>query len=194
MKYELPQLPYGASALEPIISSDTINYHYGKHEQGYIDNLNSLIHNTEYDDMPLENIIRKSSGALFNNASQVWNHIFYFHSFSPFGGGEPVGALRLAIEDEFETINDFKRDFVQAGMKIFGSGWVWLSKNKEGYLFLTAGQNAENPLTDGLIPLLCFDVWEHAYYLDYKNMREEYLFKLWDVVDWKVIESRYIDC
>lgn len=194
MKYELPQLPYSASALEPIISSETIKFHYGKHEQAYIDNLNNLIPFTEYEDMQLEDIIRNSSGALFNNASQVWNHIFYFRSFSPFGGGEPMGALRLAIEDEFETIEAFKRDFVQAGVKLFGSGWVWLSKDKDGYLFLTSGQNAENPLTDGLTPLLCFDVWEHAYYLDYQNRREEHLFKLWDLVDWKIIECRYLEC
>lgn len=192
MVYELPKLPYEMGDLAPVISKETVHYHYGKHEQAYIDNLNKLIHGTEFENMPLEDIIKKSSGPLFNNASQAWNHIFYFFSFIPEGGGEPGGALRLAIEDQFESIDNFKKEFEEAGAKLFGSGWVWLSKDKDGKLFITQGSNAGNPMTEGLTPILCFDVWEHAYYLDYQNRRVEYLHKLWDIVDWDIVESRYL--
>lgn len=192
MVYELPKLPYEMGDLAPVISKETVHYHYGKHEQAYIDNLNKLIHGTEYENMPLEDIIKKSSGPLFNNASQAWNHIFYFFSFIPEGGGEPGGALRLALEDQFESIDNFKKEFEETGAKLFGSGWVWLSKDKDGKLFITQGGNAGNPMTEGLTPILCFDVWEHAYYLDYQNRRVEYLHKLWDIVDWDIVESRYL--
>lgn len=191
MKYEQPNLPYAADALEPVISQDTINCHYGKHEKAYIDNLNKLISGTKYENMELEDVIRLSDGALFNNASQAWNHIFYFFSFSPNGGGEPSGELSAAINNQFGSFETFKQAFEEAGVKLFGSGWVWLSKDGEGKLFITQGTNASNPLTQGLTPLLCFDVWEHAYYLDYQNRRAEALHKLWDIVDWTVIESRY---
>lgn len=191
MKYEQPNLPYAADALEPVISQDTINYHYGKHEKAYIDNLNKLISGTKYENMELEDVIRLSDGALFNNASQAWNHIFYFFSFSPDGGGNPTGELSAAINNQFGSFEAFKSAFEEAGVKLFGSGWVWLSKDGNGKLFITQGSNATNPLTQGLTPLLCFDVWEHAYYLDYQNRRAEALHKLWDIVDWSVIESRY---
>lgn len=191
MKYEQPNLPYAADALEPAISQDTINYHYGKHEKAYIDNLNKLISGTKYENMELEDVIRLSDGALFNNASQAWNHIFYFFSFSPDGGGNPTGELSAAINYQFGSFEAFKSAFEEAGVKLFGSGWVWLSKDGNGKLFITQGSNAANPLTQGLTPLLCFDVWEHAYYLDYQNRRTEALHKLWDIVDWSVIESRY---
>lgn len=191
MKYEQPNLPYAADALEPVISQDTINYHYGKHEKAYIDNLNKLISGTKYENMELEDVIRLSDGALFNNASQAWNHIFYFFSFSPDGGGNPTGELSAAINNQFGSFEAFKSAFEEAGVKLFGSGWVWLSKDGNGKLFITQGSNAANPLTQGLTPLLCFDVWEHAYYLDYQNRRAEALHKLWDIVDWTVIESRY---
>lgn len=191
MKYEQPNLPYAADALEPVISQDTINYHYGKHEKAYIDNLNKLISGTKYENMELEDVIRLSDGALFNNASQAWNHIFYFFSFSPDGGGNPTGELSAAINYQFGSFEAFKSAFEEAGVKLFGSGWVWLSKDGNGKLFITQGSNAANPLTQGLTPLLCFDVWEHAYYLDYQNRRAEALHKLWDIVDWSVIESRY---
>ncbi|MCC8070933.1 MAG: superoxide dismutase [Bacteroidales bacterium] len=189
--YVQPRLPYANNALEPAISALTVDYHYGKHEKAYIDNLNHLIKGTEYADMELEDIIRESDGALFNNASQAWNHIFYFFSFSPDGGGEPDGELRKAIDLQFGSFEQFKKDFEEAGTKIFGSGWVWLSRDQDGKLFISQKSNAGNPLTDGLTPLLVFDVWEHAYYLDYQNRRAEALHKLWDIVDWDVVSSRF---
>lgn len=189
--YTQPKLPYAPDALAPAISQETVEYHYGKHEKAYIENLNRLIKGTEYEDMELEDIIRSSEGPLFNNASQAWNHIFYFFSFSPDGGGEPEGDLRMAIESQFGSFEKFKADFVQAGAGIFGSGWVWLCKDEEGKLFIIQKQNAGNPLTDGLTPLMVFDVWEHAYYLDYQNRRADALNMLWSIVDWDVISSRY---
>ena len=191
MVYTLPKLPYAPDALAPVISQETVDYHYGKHEKAYIDNLNKLIDGTIYADMPLEDIIRTADGPLFNNASQAWNHIFYFFAFSPEGGGEPEGELRKAIDEQFGSFDDFKKEFEEAGTKIFGSGWVWLSKDNDGKLFITQTSNAGNPLTDGLQPLLVFDVWEHAYYLDYQNRRAEQLHRLWEIVAWSVVESRY---
>lgn len=191
MIYTQPNLPYSEDALQPAISAKTVEFHYGKHEKAYIENLNRLIEGTEFEDMELEEIIRRSSGALFNNASQAWNHIFYFFSFSPDGGGEPEGKLRRAIDEQFGSFEDFKKAFVQAGVGLFGSGWVWLSKDIDGKLFITQGSNAGNPMTDGLTPLLTFDVWEHAYYLDYQNRRADALNALWDIVDWEIVESRY---
>ena len=191
MKYTLPQLPYSNEALEPVISRRTIDFHYGKHEKTYIDNLNALIEGTEFEDLPLEDIIRDAKGALFNNASQAWNHIFYFFSFSPDGGGEPDGELRDAIIKQFGSFEQFKKEFVDAGVKIFGSGWVWLSRDNTGKLFITQESNAGNPLTQGLTPLLTFDVWEHAYYLDYHNRRKDALERMWDIIDWPIVESRY---
>ncbi|MDE6427618.1 MAG: superoxide dismutase [Muribaculaceae bacterium] len=191
MIYVQPELPYDEAALEPVISAKTVHYHYGVHEKAYIDNLNSLIKDTRFEDMELEEIIRESSGPLFNNASQAWNHIFYFFSLNPDGGGEPSGDLRKAVDRDFGSFEKFKEDFVKAGTSLFGSGWVWLSADADGKLFITAESNAGTPLTHGLIPLLTFDVWEHAYYLDYQNRRAEALTKLWDLVDWDVVESRY---
>lgn len=191
MTYEQPTLPYQPDALEPVISRETIDYHYGKHEKAYIDNLNKLIKGTEYEDMDLEEIIRHSDGALYNNAAQAWNHIFYFFTFSPEGNREPTGDLRRAIDRDFGTFDKFKETFEQAGASLFGSGWVWLSRDDDGKLFISQGQNAQNPLKDGLVPLLTFDVWEHAYYIDYKNLRASYLKKLWDIVDWDIVADRY---
>lgn len=191
MKYTQPQLPYANDALEPVISRRTIEFHYGKHEKTYIDNLNALIEGTEFEELPLEEIIRDAKGALFNNASQAWNHIFYFFSFSPDGGGEPDGELRQAIDSQFGSFDNFKKEFVDAGVKLFGSGWVWLSRDNDGKLFITQGQNADNPMVQGLTPILTFDVWEHAYYLDYQNRRKEALERLWDIIDWPIVESRY---
>ena len=189
--YSQPKLPYALDALEPTISPRTISYHWGKHEKAYIDNLNNLIRDTEWEDVPLEDIIRKAEGPLFNNASQAWNHIFYFFSFSPDGGGEPTGGLSEAIIRDFGSFEEFKTLFEKAGAGLFGSGWVWLSQDKDGKLFITQGPNAGNPLTQGLTPILTFDVWEHAYYLDYQNRRADQLHKLWDIVDWDVVSSRY---
>lgn len=191
MTYEKPQLPYANDALEPVISARTIEFHYGKHEQAYIDNLNRLIKGTEFEDAELEDVIAHAKGALFNNASQAWNHIFYFFSFSPDGRREPTGDLRKAIDRDFGSFEQFKEAFVDAGVGLFGSGWVWLSRDETGKLFITQGFNAQNPITDGLMPLLTFDVWEHAYYLDYQNRRADALKKLWDIVDWEIVEGRY---
>ena len=191
MKYTQPDLPYSKDALAPVISAETIDYHYGKHEKAYIDNLNKLIVGTEFEDMELEDVILHATGALYNNAAQAWNHIFYFFSFSPEGGGEPTGALGEAIRTQFGSFDNFKKEFEEAGVKLFGSGWVWLSKDSDGKLFITQEPNGGNPMTSGLTPLLTFDVWEHAYYIDYKNLRGEYLKKLWDIVDWDLVESRF---
>ncbi|MDE7160523.1 MAG: superoxide dismutase [Muribaculaceae bacterium] len=191
MKFEQPRLPYAPDALLPVISPETIAYHYGKHEKAYIDTLNTLIEGTEFADKTLEEIILHSEGKLFNNASQAWNHIFYFFQFSPVGQKEPGGRLRDRIDIEFGGFEEFKRMFEEAGATLFGSGWVWLSSDGDGKLFITQGPNAGNPITSGLKPLLTFDVWEHAYYIDYKNVRAEYLRKLWDIVDWNIIEERY---
>lgn len=191
MKYTKPQLPYAEDALEPVISRRTIEFHYGKHEQAYIDNLNKLIEGTEFAELPLEDVIHDAKGPLFNNASQAWNHIFYFFSFSPDGGGEPEGDLRKAIDRDFGSFENFKKEFVEAGTKLFGSGWVWLSRDNSGRLFITQEGNAGNPITDGLTPILTFDVWEHAYYLDYQNQRADALNALWDIIDWPIVEARY---
>ncbi|MDE6301109.1 MAG: superoxide dismutase [Muribaculaceae bacterium] len=191
MKYEQPELPYSRDALAPAISAETVDYHYGKHEKAYIDNLNRLIKGTEFDDMQLEEIIEKAEGPLFNNASQAWNHIFYFFTFSPDGSREPGGELRKAIDRDFGSFEKFKEAFVEAGVGVFGSGWVWLCADEDGKLLIVQASNAQNPLKDGLQPLLVFDVWEHAYYLDYQNRRADALRALWDIVDWDVVESRY---
>ncbi len=191
MNYNQPELPYAIDALEPAISARTIEFHYGKHEKAYIDNLNRLIKGTEFEDMELEEVIAHAKGPLFNNASQAWNHIFYFFSFSPEGRREPQGDLRKAIDRDFGSFEKFKEAFVDAGVGLFGSGWVWLSRDQQGKLLITQGPNAGNPITEGLTPLLTFDVWEHAYYLDYQNRRADALRQLWDIVDWEVVENRY---
>lgn len=193
MKFTQPRLPYSPDALSPVITPVTIDYHYGKHEKAYIDTLNSLIEGTDYENKPLEEIIRTSEGKLFNQASQAWNHILYFFQFSPDGRREPQGDLKKKIDEQFGSFDDFKKKFQEAGATLFGSGWVWLSTDANGSLFITQGSNAVNPLTDGLTPILTFDVWEHAYYLDYQNRRPEYLSKLWDIVDWEIIENRYAE-
>lgn len=191
MKFTKPRLPYGRSDLEPIISATTIDYHYGKHEQAYIDNLNKLIEGTKFEDSSLESIIRESDGPLFNNASQAWNHIFYFFQFAPEGLKEPAGKLGDRIVEQFGSFDEFKKKFEEAGVSLFGSGWVWLSADADGKLYITQGKNAENPMTQNLRPLMVFDVWEHAYYLDYQNRRADYLKRLWDIVDWDIVGIRY---
>ncbi len=191
MKFSQPRLPYSIDALAPVISPMTIDYHYGKHEKAYIDTLNALIEGTPFEDMTLEEIIVKSDGKLFNNASQAWNHIFYFFQFDPNGLKEPTSKLRDKINEQFGSFEEFKAKFEEAGTTLFGSGWVWLSADSKGTLFITQGKNASNPLTEGLKPIMVFDVWEHAYYLDYQNRRAEYLKKLWDIVDWDIISVRY---
>ena len=191
MKFTQPKLPYAQDALAPIISPTTIEYHYGKQEKAYIDTLNKLIEGTEYENMALEDIIVKSDGKLFNNASQAWNHIFYFFQFSPDGFKEPSGKLREQIDSQFGSLDEFKKQFEEAGVGVFGSGYVWLAADKNGKLFILQSKNAENPMTQGLKPIMTFDVWEHAYYLDYQNLRASYLHRIWDIVDWSIIEMRY---
>lgn len=191
MKYVQPELPYSLDALAPAISARTVDFHYNKHEKAYIDNLNRLIKGTEYDDMDLEEVIVSAKGPLYNNAAQAWNHIFYFFSFSPDGPREPSGELRHAIDRDFGSFARFKETFEEAGVGLFGSGWVWLSRDRDGKLIVTQGANASNPMTDGLEPLLAFDIWEHAYYLDYQNRRTDALKALWNIVDWDVVEGRY---
>lgn len=191
MKITQPRLPYAPDALEPVISAVTIDYHYGKHEKAYIDTTNALIENSPFSEMTLEEIICKSEGKLYNNAAQAWNHLFYFFQFSPEGLKEPTNKLREKIEEQFESVDAFKKKFEEAGATLFGSGWVWLSTDDKGTLFITQGGNASNPMTQGLKPIMTFDVWEHAYYLDYQNRRADYLHSLWDIVDWDVISRRY---
>ena len=190
-QFTLPQLPYAANALEPVISKQTIDFHYGKHLQAYINNLNRLIAGTEFEDADLETIIKKSEGPIFNNAAQTWNHTLYFNTFSPDAHRQPEGKLLQAIEREWGSYENFKKEFMAAGNAIFGSGWVWLAKTPEGKLLIQQEGNAGNPLTKGYIPLLGIDVWEHSYYLDYQNRRADHLEALWSIIDWKTIEARY---
>ena len=191
MKFELPKLPYAQDSLEPAISKETMSYHYGKHLQTYIDNLNKLIEGSEFAKMPLEEIIKKSDGGIFNNAAQTFNHTFYFETFSPNGEKAPKGKLARAIEKKWGSFDAFKEEFSAAAVSLFGSGWAWLSKDSNGEPVITKESNAGCPLTSGLVPLLTIDVWEHAYYLDCQNRRAEYVKKIWEIIDWAVVEKRF---
>lgn len=191
MTREMPKLPYANNALEPHISKETIDYHYGKHLQAYVDNLNKLIPGTQFENAALEEIIKKADGGIFNNGAQVWNHTFYFETFSPAPQKEPKGALKEAIDKEWGSFDKFKEEFSKAGMGQFGSGWAWLVKDKDGKLRIVTTPNAGNPLRDGLTPLMTMDVWEHAYYIDYRNRRADSIKATWEVIDWKKVESRY---
>ena len=191
MKFELVKLPYAADALEPVISKQTIEFHHGKHLQTYVNNLNNLIQGTKFENADLETIVKESDGAIFNNAGQTLNHNLYFLQFSPKGGGQPSGKLADAINAAFGSFENFQKEFEAAGVGLFGSGWVWLAADKDGKLSISKEGNAGNPLTKGLKPILCFDVWEHAYYLDYQNRRADHLKALWNIVDWRAVESRY---
>ncbi|MCF8332314.1 MAG: superoxide dismutase [Bacteroidales bacterium] len=191
MKHELPNLPYAKDALEPYISKTTLEYHYGKHHQKYVDNLNNLIPGTEFENAELEEIIKKADGGIFNNGAQVWNHTFYWNCMSSNGGGEPDGELAEAINRDFGSFDAFKEAFSKAAATLFGSGWAWLSKDEHGKLHITQGQNAKNPLRDGLTPLLTCDVWEHAFYLDKQNKKPAYIEDFFKIVDWKKVSGRY---
>jgi len=191
MKFTLPELPYAHNALEPIISERTISFHYGKHHQTYVNNLNGLVVGTEFENSDLESIVKKSEGPMFNNAAQIWNHTFYFLSLTPNKGSLPGDKLVKAINDGWDSLENFKVEFNKAAVAVFGSGWAWLVKDAEGKLSIVKESNAGNPITRGLIPLLTFDVWEHAYYLDYQNRRADYVAALWDLVDWKIVSERY---
>lgn len=192
MSYSMPQLPYANDALEPIISQETINYHYGKHLQTYVNNLNSLVPNTPYAGKTVEEIvITAPDGAIFNNAGQVLNHTLYFQQFTPAPTQlEPKGKLAEAIKRDFGNFENFKDQMTQAATTLFGSGWAWLAMDKDGNLSIIKEANGSNPLRHGMKPLLGFDVWEHAYYLDYQNRRTDHLANLWKIIDWQVIENR----
>ena len=192
MKHELPQLPYAEDALEPHISRETIQYHYGKHHKTYVDKLNGLIPDTEFENKSLEEIIKTSSGGVFNNAAQVWNHTFYWHCLSPSGGGEPEGELLAAINDSFGSVEKFKEAMSTSAVNNFGSGWTWLVKKAEGTLAIENTSNAATPLTEnGMSPLLTVDVWEHAYYIDYRNVRPDYLAAFWSLVNWEFVATNF---
>jgi len=191
MKFSLPELPYAHNALEPVISEKTISFHYGKHHQTYVNNLNGMVGGTEFENADLETIVKKSEGPMFNNAAQIWNHTFYFLALTPNKGSVPGDKLAKAIEVAFGSLDDLKAEFNKAAVSVFGSGWAWLVKDAEGRLSIVKESNAGNPITRGLTPVLTFDVWEHAYYLDYQNRRADYVAALWDLVDWKVVSARY---
>ncbi|CAM3793921.1 superoxide dismutase [Fe] [Xenorhabdus thuongxuanensis] len=189
MSFELPALPYAKDALEPHISAETLEYHYGKHHNAYVVNLNNLIKDTEFAGKSLEEIIKTSEGGIFNNAAQVWNHTFYWHSLSPNGGGEPTGKVADAINTAFGSFAEFKQQFTDAALKNFGSGWTWLVKKTDGTLAIVNTSNAATSLTGEDKPVLTVDVWEHAYYIDYRNARPQYLEHFWALVNWKFVEE-----
>lgn len=191
-KFELMALPYAPEALEPVISKQTLEFHYGKHLAGYVNNLNGLLEESPLAGLPLEEIVCKATGGIQNNAGQILNHNLYFGQFAaPKADNRPVGKLAEAIKRDFGTFEAFKDEFQKKGTTLFGSGWVWLSADKDGKLIITQETNAANPIQKGLKPLLTFDVWEHAYYLDYQNRRPDHLAALWQIIDWNVIENRY---
>lgn len=191
MTYELPALPYAQNALEPVISEETIGYHYGKHHQTYVTNLNNLVPGTEFEGKPLEEIIMNSSAGIFNNAAQVWNHTFYWNCLSPNGGGEPSGELAEAINSAFGSFDEFKKQFSTSAATNFGSGWTWLVKNSDGSIEIFNTSNAGCPMTDGKTALLTVDVWEHAYYVDYRNARPQYLEEIWKLINWDFVSSNF---
>ncbi len=189
MTHYLPELPYSKKALWPIISEETLEFHYGKHHMGYINNLNNLIPGTPYEDMSLEDIIKNSSGAIFNNAAQTLNHTFYWNCLSP-SESFPSDELTRKINDNFGRFEDFKSDFIKSAVSNFGSGWTWLVSNENGVLSIVNTQNAQTPITSNLKPLLVVDVWEHAYYIDYRNARQRYLDEIFKIINWEFVSSK----
>ncbi len=189
MAFELPALPYAKNALAPHISEETIEFHYGKHHKTYVDKLNGLIPGTEFEGKSLEDIIKSSSGPVFNNAAQVWNHTFYWHCLSPEGGNAPTGAVADAINTAFGSFEEFKKQFNDKAVNNFGSSWTWLVKNASGQLEIVNTSNAGTPMTAGHTALLTVDLWEHAYYIDYRNVRPNYLEAFWKLVNWKFVEE-----
>src|SRR5215207_5636250 len=190
MKHSLPELPYPKEALQPHISKETLEFHHGKHHRAYVDKLNELIAGTEFENAALPDIVLRASGPLFNNAAQAWNHAFYWQCMSPAGGGEPRGELAAAINSAFGSFAGFKEKFSKLAEGAFGSGWAWLVRDKDGTLAIASTGNAKNPLTDGQTPLLTCDVWEHAYYIDYRNARPAYVKAFWNVVNWDFAASK----
>jgi superoxide dismutase, Fe-Mn family len=191
MSFELPKLPYALNALEPYMSQRTLEFHYGKHHQAYVNNLNNLVVGTKFENASLETIVLEAEGAVFNNSAQIWNHTFYFMALSPKGGGEPAGDLGHAIKRTFGSYSTFKENFTKASATLFGSGWAWLVKRTDGSLDIIQESNAGNPLRKGFTPILTCDVWEHAYYLDYQNRRPDYIEAFWKVIDWDIVEKRF---
>ncbi|MEN8118698.1 MAG: superoxide dismutase [Bacteroidota bacterium] len=191
MAFSLPKLPYAADALEPYISEKTLEFHYGKHHQAYVNNVNNLVVGTEFENATLEEIVKKAKGGIFNNGAQVWNHTFYFMQFSPDGCKEPKDELKAAIEAKFGSVEAFKEAFSKAAATLFGSGWAWLVADENGELEIVQTSNAGNPMRDGEKPLMTCDVWEHAYYIDKKNARPKYIEDFWKIMDWKVVSERF---
>jgi Fe-Mn family superoxide dismutase len=191
MEHTLPQLPYALDALSPFISKETLEFHYGKHHQTYVTNLNNLIKGTEFENASLEEIVKKSSGGVFNNAAQVWNHTFYWNSMKPNGGGTPTGALADAINAKWGSFDKFKEEFTKCAVGTFGSGWAWLVKKADGTLDLVSTSNAATPVTTDVTPLMTCDVWEHAYYIDTRNARPKYLENFWNVVNWDFASKNF---
>jgi Fe-Mn family superoxide dismutase len=188
MKHELPPLPFAKNALEPHMSAETLEYHYGKHHQTYVDNLNKLVPGTEYENLPIVDIVKKApAGGVFNNAAQVWNHTFFWNCLAPNAGGAPTGKVADAINQAFGSFDAFKEKFSTSAATNFGSGWTWLVKNAQGGLELVNTSNASNPMTEGKTPLLTCDVWEHAYYIDYRNARVKFLEHFWNIVNWDFV-------
>ena len=191
MEHKLPDLPYPKNALTPHISAETIEYHYGKHHAAYVNNLNNMIGGTEFERASLEDIILKSSGGVFNNAAQIWNHTFYWNCLKAEGGGAPTGPLAESIKATFGSFEDFKKEFSQKAVTLFGSGWTWLVKNKDGSIAIEQTSNAGTPMTTGKKALLTCDVWEHAYYIDYRNARPKYVEAFWNVVNWDFTANNF---
>ena len=189
MAFNLPPLPFKMDALEPFISKKTLEFHYGKHHQAYVNNLNKLTPGTEFENASLEDIIKKGSGGIFNNGAQVWNHTFYWECLSPAGGGEPKGTVADAIAESFGSFANFREEFTTAAATLFGSGWAWLVKDIGGKLKIVQESNAGNPLKNGMTPLLTCDVWEHAYYLDKQNRRPDYIADFWNLVNWDQVKK-----
>lgn len=191
MAHELPDLPYKINGLKPHISKETLTFHHGKHHQTYITNLNKLIVGTQFENMSLEETVKQSSGGIFNNAAQIWNHSFYWQCLSPSCGTEPTGDLANAINGAFGSFSDFKTTFTKTAVTTFGSGWAWLVKNADGSLAIISTSNAGTPMTSGQTALLTCDVWEHAYYIDYRNARPKYLEAFWNVVNWDFVAKNF---
>lgn len=191
MAINFPDLPYAKDALEPHLSKETIEYHYGKHHRTYFDNLSKLIDGTEFADKSLEEIIKSSKGGMFNNAAQIWNHTFYWNCLKPQGGGEPTGPLAEAINKSFGSFAEFKEKFTQTAVTTFGSGWAWLVKNADGQLECVSTSNADCPMTKNQTALLTCDVWEHAYYIDYRNARPKYLEHFWQLINWDFVSKNF---
>ena len=190
MSFELPKLPYAPEALEPHITRNTIEFHYGKHHQAYVNNLNGLVVGTAFENSTLEEIVLKAEAGIFNNAAQIWNHTFYWEGFAPNAGGEATGEVASLINRDFGSFASFKEQFNKAAATLFGSGWAWLVVNAEGKLEITQESNAGNPLRKSLKPLLTCDVWEHAYYIDYQNRRPDYIASFWNLVNWNKVNER----